>query len=369
VVIATAAAWTVRSGEQETEVPDVGRIAQLVKDLLESRNCPLAQQLVDRTLAGYARSGERFRLYALVYVFTQRGLDAEAERVIREISADAAARDVTGMIIKFCGSEQPEATASLLLSAILKKPELSGVTPDATVELARQLKQEQPVIFKTVAAWRPHNVSEFEGLLSGTSNATAQEFRDTVASLASGRTDGGDIADLVHWLHNDTDARRGGKRTETLIAGTIRRHEPELLTDLIGGLRGRRSWWTLRDYFLRHVNEDYEAPTMARLVAAAGERRCLPSALWLAQDWLTRPMRTDAEVVQVVRSLHNALVASRELRDSLRWAGQAFWPRPDQTDPVRALYAAELTEEADSWREGKRPRVLPIRRPDPDPPR
>jgi hypothetical protein len=108
---------------------------------------------------------------------------------------------------------------------------------------------------------------------------------------------------------------------------------------------------------------------MARLIAAAGERRCLPSALWLAQDWLTSLMRTDAEVVQVVRSLHNAHVASSELQDSLRWAGQAFRPRPDQTDPVRALYAAKLAEEADSWHEGKRRRVLPIRRPDPDPPR
>jgi hypothetical protein len=367
-VIAAAAAWQVRSDADQTAVPDVGRIAQLVQDLLESRNQPLAQQLVDRTLAGYARSGERFRLYALVYVFTQRGLDAEAERVIREISADAAVRDVTGMIIRFCGSEQPEATASLL-RAILKKPELSGVTPDATVELARHLEKAQPVIFETVAAWRPHNVSEFEGLLSGTSNTTAQEFRDTVAALASGRADGGDIADLADWLHSDTDTRRGGKRTDALVAGTTRRHEPELLTDLIGRLRERKSWWTLRDYFKRHVNQDYDAPAMARLIAAAGERRCLPSALWLAQDWLTDRMRTDAEVVQVVGSLHEAHVASSELQTSLRWAAQAFRPRPDQTDPVRALDAARLAEEANAWYDGKRRKVRLMKRPDPDPPR
>jgi hypothetical protein len=370
-VIGTASAWQA-SPPGGPAVPDVDRIAELVKDLLEGGHPGLARAVVRSTLAGYARSGERYRLYALVFVFKQHGLDAEAEEVIKEISADAPDGDVIEMIIKFCQTEQPE-HAAVLLRVILEKPK-PDETAFAAVQFARLLAHARPVIFATVAAWRYENLTEFEERLAkSASSGWAEEFRDVVGDIAYHRDDGGDIADIIVWLLADADSKHadrrasGLRRARSLVTGTVKRGEPALMAALIGRLRESKRWWMLRDEAAALIAAEYDAADMDGLVAAA-EDRCLPSVLRLVPDWLTRGPRGDAEVVRVLRRLHDAHGNPGELKAALVWSANRF-RRPDGTDPMRALERADLMAERNAWFEGKRwNKPWPPRRPDPDPP-
>jgi hypothetical protein len=127
----------------------------------------------------------------------------------------------------------------------------------------------------------------------------------------------------------------------------------------------RRYWY--KGTLNRNVCDSYDAETMAALVAKS-VGTCLPAVLWLAQDWLTRRARTDADVVRVVRSLRDAHGNPDELRSILVWSGRSFLSRLDGTNPLRAIEAAGLTEQADAWYRGQT-KTLPVRKPDPDPPR
>lgn len=359
-VIDAVAAWQVSS--PEGTIPDVGRIARLVRDLLENGHMGLAQQVTDRTLEGYATSGQRYRLYALVFVFKKRGLDDEAARVMKKVPAGASAKEANDLIVRFCQTEEPDQAAALL-HTILENPE-PEVTM-AAVEFTRRLEQHKQVIFSAAAAWTSGKIAEFEKSLAGYSGDWAEEFRDLVASGAPEHPSGADSACLLSWLHRD--AKRDKERARIFIEKTVQRKKPEILVAMILGLWEDKSWWSLhRSEFARRVSGGWDAASMAALVRTSAEDGCLPSALWLAQDWLAHQNRTNADVIQVVRSMRDAAGNPGDLRALLRWAGHSFLAEPGQR-PALALAAAGLADEANAWHDGER--RMRVTRPDPDPSR
>jgi hypothetical protein len=362
-LIDAAAAWY-EAGRPA--VPDVGRIAQLVQDLLETGHELLARRVVDRTVASYARSGERYRLYALVFVFKQRGLDVEADQVMIEIGAGTPLRGVTGMVLDFCKTQQPEQTA-VLIRAMLKNPAPDG-TAEAAATFVRELHQAHEDIFAAVAAWPyPGLIIDFERRLASDSDLWAQEFRKVVTSVAHLRHDGTEIADLVNWLHEDVKGKRRDERANMVLTGVAGRRDAALMVAMVCRLRETKTWRAIRETVNSKVCDSYDAATVAALVSKS-VGTCLPAALWLAEDWLTRRARTDADVVLVVRGLRDAHGNPDELHSILIWAGRSFLTRIDGTNPRRALEAAGLIEQADAWYRGQT-RTLPVRKPDPDPPR
>jgi hypothetical protein len=363
VLINAAAAWHERG---QPAVPDVGRITQLVQDLLDTGHELLGRRVVDRTVPSYALSSERYRLYALVFVFKKRGLDVEADQVITEIGAGTSLRGVAVMVLDFCKTQQPE-QAAVLIRALLRNPAPDG-TAEVAATFARELHQAHEDIFATVAAWSyPGLIIDFEHRLASDSDLWAQEFRKVVSSAAHLRVDGTEIADLVNWLYEDVNAKRGNERANTVLTGVAERQDAALMVAMICRLREAKTWRALRDTLNRNVCDCYDAEAMAALITKS-VGTCLPAALWLAQDWLTRRARTDADIVRVVRGLRDAHGNPDELRSILVWSGRSFLSRLDGTNPLRAIEAAGLTEQANAWYRGQT-KTLPVRKPDPDPPR
>jgi hypothetical protein len=367
-VIGDVVAWNAPPSTAPEAKTGVGRTAELVKSLLERKEPDLAKLVVTSAIKDFARSGQQYRLYALVFVFIQHELDNAAEQIMDEISATARPEDVVEMIIKYCENEEPQHTVTLL-RVILENPK-PGVTVTAAVEFAKTLDRVRSDIFATVAAWAYENLSEFEQGLRGNSNDWAEEFRDAVARSAFDRDDGGDIGNIVLWLLSDlVDSKRGKRRANDVVAKVVARRRPDLMVALISKLRAAKGWWTLRDAAAARISDTYGIADMVGLVAAA-EGRCLPAVLRLMPDWLTRRQRTDPDVVQLVRKLRAARCNSHELEDALTWSAQHFI-RPDGTDPMRALENAGLMVERNAWSKAKwrtRPWGFGFPRHDPDPP-
>lgn len=353
-VIGGVVAWNAPPSIAPEANRGVDRIAELVKSLLHEKEPDLAKLVVTSAIEDFARSGQQYRLYALVFVFKEHKLDNAAEQIMDEISGTARDEDVVEMIIKFCQNEEPQHTV-ILLRVILENPK-PVVTATAAVEFARSLDQVRLDIFATAATWAYGNLSKFEQGLRGNSNEWAEMFCDEVAKSASKRDDGGDIGDIVLWLLGDVDSKRGKRRADRLVAGVVARCEPDLMVPLICKLRAGKGWWTLRDAAAKRISEKYGIEDMVELVAAA-EGRCLPAVLRLIPDWLIgrqltdsdtgfrySAARTDSDIVQLVRKLRDARGNSRELEDALTWSAMHF-NRPDRTDPMLKLEGAGLMAE------------------------
>jgi hypothetical protein len=361
-VIRSVVTWNTPSSSALEAKGGIDSIAELVKSLLEEEQPHLAKRVVTSAIREFARSDQQYRLYALVFVFKQHGLDDAAEQIMNEISASARDKRVVEMIIKFCQREQPQQTV-ILLQVILENPK-PGITAAAAVEFAKRLDQVRSDIFITAAKWAHENLSEFEQELRGTSNDWAEEFRDNVTAIASDREQGSDIGNIVLWLLADVDSKRGIRRADEVIARVVGRRRPDIMVALICKLRAGRGWWKLRESAALQIRKAYGIDDMVQLIAEA-EGRCLPAILRLIPDWLTHHQRSDQDVVQLVRKFRDARGYSVELDAALVWSA-AHFNRPDGTHPVAALEHAGLVYERNAWSKGGRRTWS--RRPDPDPP-
>jgi hypothetical protein len=361
----------------------VERIAELVKSLLQESQEGFGQQheekkkqenlaklVVSSAIRKFTPSGQQYRLYALVFVFTELDLDDVAMRIMDEITATVPDNDITQTIIKYC-LDQPQ-HAGPLMQLVLQTPR-PGVTADAATEFAVSVRQAREVIYATVAAQQPFPyLVEFEKGLRATAFPMAEEFRDIVKERSSARRAGEEIGDIIDWFLRDADAARGRNRADYVIAEVAQRLEPALLVPLICELRDNKQWWrrpqrrgvrwerTLRDYAALCVGEQYQIEHMLAMITAA-KRRCLPAVLRLVPDWLSRRQPVGGEVVRLVKALKEARCDDDELIAAIEWsASESRW----LDDPSPALDAAGLTDAAAAWRRGKRHRP---RRPDPDP--
>jgi len=357
----------------------VERIAELVKSLLhegeeaKGRLEDLAKLVVSSAIRKFTPSGQQYRLYALVFVFTELELDDVAMRIMDEITATVPDNDITQTIITYC-LDQPQ-HAGPLMQLILQTPR-PGVTADAATEFAVSVQQARDVVYATVAAQQPFPYLEkFEEGLRATSSLMAEEFRDIVKVRSPARRAGEDIGVIIDWFLQDTETARGRRRADYVIAEVVQRLEPALLVAMIYELRDNKQWWrrlqrpgvpwgkSLRDYTAQRVGEQYQIEHMLAMITAA-KRRCLPAVLRLVPDWLTPRRPAGSEVVRLVTALKDARSDDAEIVAAIEWsASQSRW----LDDPSPALEAAGLADAAAAWRRGKRHH--PRRRPDPDPPR
>jgi hypothetical protein len=350
----------------------VERIAELVKCLLQAKEADLAKLVVTSAIGRFTPAGQQHRLYALVFVFRELGLDAAAEQIMNEITATVPSEDIVQMIIRFC-LDAPQ-HAGPLLRLILQTPR-PGVTAAAAAEFARQLDEARLDIFRTVAAWPFDDLKAFGGRegLRATNNEWGEDFREIVKEQASARQDGDAIGDIVDWLLTDGEADRGRRRADYVIAKVVERKEPAQMVTLMCTLRDNERWWqqpparrlikrerSVRDNAALRIGEQYQVNHMIAMIEAA-ERRCLPAVLRLVPEWLLNKQRPDDQIIQLVRALKDARCDLKGLLRTLEWSASRFVAAHD---PSSALQRADLAEEARSWRLGTHHRV---ERPDPDP--
>jgi hypothetical protein len=346
----TAAAWHL---PEEPSVPDVSSLANLVQELLKDGADRLAYQLIEQTLEGYRDSRERYRFLALVFVFQQRGLDAEAKHVLRDI-VGVEMGPATKMIIDFCQTEQPEQTA-YLVQAILTDPDPDGIIK-AAVQFAQELEPTYRDIFATVATWPSVSLVEFAQRLCRVSGPWASEFRDVVIAAAPARDNGAEIADLINWLLADETRRRSKKHVRDIITRVVTEREPLLLVQLIDRLHDSATWRDLRDMITAQVCDGYDASKMASFIAAPDSR--VATSLWLAMHWLQHRVRRVDDVVRIVASLRDAKPRPNDLNAALSWSASVFKHLPErENDPVQALLAYGLVAEARAWSQpsGRKP--------------
>jgi hypothetical protein len=349
----TAAAWQL---PEEPSVPDVNSLANLVQELLKDGADQLAYQLIEQTLEGYRDSRERYRFLALVFVFQQRGLDAEAKHVLRDI-VGVEMGPATKMIIDFCRTEQPE-QAAYLVRAILTDPDPDGVI-NAAVTFAQELEPAYRDIFATAATWPHASLVEFAQRLNRVSGSWASEFREVVIAAAPGRDNGAEIADRINWLLADKTRRRSKKLASDIVARVVTEREPVLMVELIDRLHDDGTWRDLRDLITVEVCDGYDANKMASFIAAPDSR--VATSLWLAMHWLQHRIRRPDEVVRVVASLRDAKPRPNDLNAALSWSASTFKHLPmRENDPVQALLARGLEAEARAWSQPSR------RKPDPE---
>jgi hypothetical protein len=350
----------------------VERIAELVKCLLQAKEADLAKLVVTSAIGRFTPAGQQHRLYALVFVFRELGVDAAAEQIMNEITATVPDEDIVQMIIRFC-LDAPQ-HAGPLLRLILQTPR-PGVTAAAAAEFARQLDEARLDIFRTVAAWPFDDLKAFGGRegLRATNNEWGEDFREIVKEQASARQHGDAIGDIVDWLLTDADADRGRRRADFVIAKVAERKEPALMVTLMCALRDNGRWWqqpparrlmrrekAVRDNAALRIGEHYQLNHMLAAIEAA-ERRCLPAVLRLVPEWLLNKQRSDDEIVRLVRALRDARCDLKGLLRTLEWSACQY---AGAHDPTSALQRAGLADEAHAWRWGTRHRV---ERPDPDP--
>jgi len=358
---------------------DVNKVAELVKAVLAERDTGLARLIVAAAVDRHREDADQYRLLALVFIFTELGMLDEAEQVMNTISATAPDNDVHKMVVQFCQSEPPEHT-KILLRMILRQPTPGKSAADA-LGFLQGLPSVRDEIFASVARWDYANLVEFESRLSGQSNDWAQKFRDVAAQNAADRVDNKETGEIVLWLLDDRDSRRGMKRAEDVIFRVLTLHDASRLVTLISQLRAKGSWWRLRDYAERQAVELFNADDMARLIDVAKDF-CLPAVLRLTAWWLSSRSRSDPETVEVVLAICRARGNRQEMEQTLTWSGYRFH-RPDGSNPMRALeaeserqlksgdpaVAESLMAARNAWFSGdKRSSPLVLRRPDPDPP-
>ena len=352
-VMGAAAAWHL---PEEPSVPDVGSLANVVQELLKDGAHQLAYQLIERTLEGYRDSHERYRFLALVFVFQQRGLDAEARHVLRDI-VGVEMGSATKMIIDFCRTEQPEQTA-YLVRAILTDPDPDGVI-NAAVTFVQELDPVTRDIFAAAATWPKASLVEFAQRVQRVSGFWAGEFREVVIAAAPARDNGAEIAGVINWLLADEMRKRNRKPVHDIVARVVTEREPSLLVELIDRLHGSPTWRDLRDMITVAVCDGYDANKMASFIAAPDSR--VATSLWLAMHWLQHRIRKPDEVVRVVASLHDAKPRPSDLNAALSWSASAFKHLPErENDPMQALLARGLEAEARAWSRPSR------RKPDPE---
>lgn len=386
-VIAGTTAWKAPSpaGPDSPATPQVdelvNRILGLVAELQRNKQPDLAEQVITSAVKDFAVSDQQYRLYGLVYVFKQRGLDDEAERFRAMISASATSKDEVAMITEFCRGQQDAGITAGLVRSILKVP-TPGVTENAAVRLVAELPDALPDIFLTVAEWQHENLAAFEGQLRRHSLQWAEQFRDTVADTAGSRNDGDGIAALVIWLLTDPDLGRGKERASKVIEKLIRRRAPGLMIETICQLHDyplppecrHEGWWTLRQQAAQQIAARYSITDLISLVDK-GRNRCLATLLRLAPDWLIYGQRSDEEILTLVRTLEAARPNLSELHDMVEFSASKFTRLPDlstgalfQRSPAALLRKEGLTREATAWRKGDSVMRFRHRRPDPDPP-
>lgn len=352
-LIGSAAAWHL---PEKPSIPDVSGLANLVQELLKEGADQLANQLIEQTLEGYRNSRERYRFLALVLVFQQRGLDAEAKHVLRDI-VGVEMGPATKMILDFCQTEQPDQTA-YLVRAILTDPGPDGVIK-AAVEFAQVLEPAYRDIFATVATWPSESLVEFARRLRRVSGPWASEFRDVVIAAAPGRDHGAEIADIINWLLADESGRRGKKDAREIVTRVVEEREPLLLVELIDRLHDSAAWRGLRDMITAQVCDGYDANKMASFIAAPDSR--VATSLWLTMHWLQHRVRRAEEVARIVAALRDAKPRPNDLNAALSWSASAFKHLPErENDPVQALIARGLIAEARAWTQPSR------KKPDPE---
>lgn len=354
----------------------VGRVAAVVTYLLQQEERDLANEIVTAAIDHFDHPEHSYRLYALLFVFREFQLDDEVVRIADKIS-ETARGDNTGMIIRFC-SENRE-NAGELLRIVLREPK-----PAAAVRITKESGLDHSAIFETIAAWPCQDLREVEHGLSARAIEIADEFRNVVTENAAARPDGTDIGDIVLWFLSDVSSRENRKRISRIIETSVARDDPDLLVAMILRLRTRPEWWSgrksrvlhderpLRDE-VAHLVESYDITQMLALIRAA-EDRCLPSVHRMSIGWLSCRVRSDDEIVSLIRALKTAGCGKEELRKTVEWSAVNFHPRPDGGSPARALESAGLAEERKIWSRVEhrvlQHRMLPkFKRPDPEPPR
>ncbi len=363
--------------------PRVGQITDLVTALCEGKHISLAKQVTSSAVTNFTLPGQRYRLYALIFVFKQHDMHDEVEQVIYQISASQQKDSEVDMVVMWISENRDkQEDIANLLDAILRSP--TSRTGRAAVKLAKKLASDRLLVFERVSKWAHEDIDAFRKALCVTSPGWANEFLESVADNAGAGDDASDVSNIVllllrDWAGRSRKERRSAmRRADRLVGRVVRYGKPELLVTLICTLEDYRNgeyrvtdgnrhqgWWTLRDAAEKEIAVRYAAEDMVRLIEFGAER-CLTAILRLTPGWLTNPHRTDADVVAVVAALNGAEGNPRDLARTLEWSASQLH-RPDGSTPIAALEAAGLQAEANAWVRGRHwgwPH-----RPDPDPPR